>query len=38
MTIRKATLNDTSKIATYLMLAMEDIVYEFIGENCKEKA
>jgi len=38
MTIRKATPNDTSEIATYLMLAMEDIVYGFIGEKSKEKA
>lgn len=38
MTIRKATPEDTSEIATYLMLAMEDIVYGFIGENSKEKA
>ena len=36
MTIRKATPNDTAEIATFLMLAMEDIVYGFIGENSKE--
>ena len=38
MIIRKATPQDTKEIATYMMLAMEDIVYEFIGENSKEKA
>ncbi|MDR0436673.1 MAG: GNAT family N-acetyltransferase [Bacteroidales bacterium] len=38
MIIRKATQKDTPEIAAYLMLAMEDIVYEFIGENCKVKA
>ncbi|MCL2683272.1 MAG: GNAT family N-acetyltransferase [Bacteroidales bacterium] len=38
MIIRKAAPKDTPEIATYLMLAMEDIVYEFIGENCKLKA
>ena len=38
MIIRKATPKDTKEIATYMMLAMEDIVYEFIGENSEEKA
>jgi ribosomal protein S18 acetylase RimI-like enzyme len=38
MTIRKATPKDSSEIATYLMLAMEDIVYRFIGEDSREKA
>jgi len=38
MNIRKATLKDTSEIAAYLMLAMEDVVYGFIGEKSKEKA
>lgn len=37
MIIRKATINDSDAIATYLMLAMEDIVYKFIGkENYNE--
>jgi hypothetical protein len=38
MIIRKATPKDSSAIATHLMLAMEDIVYQFIGENTAEKA
>ena len=38
MKIRKATIKDTPEIAIYLMLAMEDIVYGFIGEKSKEKA
>jgi ribosomal protein S18 acetylase RimI-like enzyme len=29
--VRKATLNDAEIIATYLFLAMEDLVYKFIG-------
>lgn len=33
MTIRKAELSDSEPIATYLMLAMKDIIYKFI---CKE--
>ncbi len=33
MTIRKATLNDSEQLATFLLLAMEDIVYKFIGEK-----
>ncbi len=36
--IRKATLNDAEHIATYLLLAMEDIVYRFIGEKDHAKA
>ena len=36
--VRKATLNDSEIIATYLFLAMEDIVYKFIGEEGPEKA
>jgi ribosomal protein S18 acetylase RimI-like enzyme len=31
--IRKATLNDAETIATYLLLAMQDIVYKFIREE-----
>lgn len=38
ITIRKATKKDAKKIATYMMLAMEDIVYAFIGERSKNKA
>lgn len=36
--IRKAKVEDSGAIATYMMLAMEDIVYKFIGENSFEKA
>ena len=36
--IRKAKPEDAKAIATYLMLAMEDIVYQFIGEKSLEKA
>ena len=36
--VRNATLNDSEIIATYLFLAMEDIVYKFIGEEDAEKA
>ncbi len=36
--LRKATLNDSEVIATYLVLAMEDIVYKFIGDEDPEKA
>ncbi len=36
--VRKAILNDSEIIATYLLLAMEDIVYKFIGEEDAEKA
>jgi ribosomal protein S18 acetylase RimI-like enzyme len=36
--VRKATWSDSEAIATCLLLAMEDIVYRFIGEASKEKA
>jgi len=35
MIIRKATIADSEQIAPYLMLAMEDIVYKFIGKKDK---
>ncbi|MDQ2179367.1 N-acetyltransferase [Marinifilum sp. D714] len=38
MRIRKARAEDSGVIASYMMLAMEDIVYGFIGENSFEKA
>src|SRR4028119_178002 len=38
MIIRKATPNDAEFIAIYLLLAMEDIVYKFIGSKDKAKA
>ena len=38
MLIRKATINDAECIATHLLLAMEDIVYKFIGERDPAKA
>lgn len=38
MIIRKGRLEDSIYIAEYLLLAMEDIVYEFIGERSHEKA
>ncbi|MGV8813024.1 MAG: GNAT family N-acetyltransferase [Gelidibacter sp.] len=38
MIIRKAILEDSDAIATYLLLAMEDIVCEFIGQNDPKKA
>jgi ribosomal protein S18 acetylase RimI-like enzyme len=38
MEIRKAKIEDTSDIAYYMMLAMEDIAYGFIGEKNEEKA
>lgn len=38
MKIRKATRGDASSIANLLLLAMEEIIYEFIGEQNKEKA
>lgn len=38
MIIRRATTKDVKEIATCMMLAMEDIVYKFIGENSTEKA
>jgi ribosomal protein S18 acetylase RimI-like enzyme len=36
--VRKATRSDTEIIATYLLLAMEDIVYQFMGEEDSRKA
>jgi len=36
--IRKAVPQDANSIANLLLLAMEDIIYEFIGESDKEKA
>lgn len=38
MIIRKATLADAASIATCFMLAMEDIIYKFLGEVDYEKA
>ena len=38
MIIRKATPEDAKAIATYILLAMEDILYQFIGEKSIEKA
>ena len=38
MIIRKAELNDAEKMAECLLLAMEEIVFEFIGENNSPKA
>ena len=38
MIIRKATSKDALFIANYLLLAMEDIIYEFIGEKNHQKA
>lgn len=38
MKFRKANIEDSKEIATYLMLAMEDIVYQFIGDNSTQKA
>jgi ribosomal protein S18 acetylase RimI-like enzyme len=38
MLIRKATLEDSNIISEHLFLAMEDILYEFIGEKNSEKA
>ena len=38
MTIRKAKPEDANAIATHILLAMEDIVYQFIGEESREKA
>lgn len=36
--IRKAETKDTKRIAAHLILAMEDIIYQFIGENSTQKA
>ncbi len=38
ISVRKATLNDVESIATYFLLAMEDIVCSFIGEKDPIKA
>ena len=38
MTIRKAKPEDANAITTHILLAMEDIVYQFIGEESREKA
>lgn len=38
MLIRKATAEDSMIIASYVMLAMTDIIYHFIGEDSSEKA
>lgn len=38
MLIRKATENDAEGIAPYILLAMEDIAYHFIGEHSYHKA
>jgi ribosomal protein S18 acetylase RimI-like enzyme len=38
MLIRKAKPEETPSIAPYILLAMEDIAYRFIGENSSEKA
>ncbi|WP_028298238.1 GNAT family N-acetyltransferase [Olivibacter sitiensis] len=38
MTVRKAVPKDAEWIATYILLAMKDIVYKFIGEKDENKA
>lgn len=38
MIIRPASKEDSEHIATFLLLAMEEIVYQFIGETNREKA
>lgn len=38
MTIRRATLNDAEAITTHMLLAMEEIVYYFIGEKDQDRA
>ncbi|MCL2291417.1 MAG: GNAT family N-acetyltransferase [Bacteroidetes bacterium] len=37
MLIRKAKTEDSKAIAAYMLLAMEEIAYQFIGENSIEK-
>ncbi|WP_262710546.1 hypothetical protein [Pedobacter xixiisoli] len=37
MLIRKAKREESTVIANYIFLAMEEIVYHFIGENNQEK-
>lgn len=38
MVIRKANADDSKLIATYMLLAMQDIFFQFIGEDSIEKA
>lgn len=38
MIIRKAKPEDAKVIAPFMLLAMEDIVFQFIGDNSREKA
>jgi ribosomal protein S18 acetylase RimI-like enzyme len=38
MTIRRAKLTDFRAVSDLLLLAMEDIVFEFIGQNDSQKA
>ncbi len=38
MLIRKAKQEESKSIASCIFLAMEEIIYHFIGENSKEKA
>jgi len=38
MTIRKAHIEDASAITTYILLAMGDIIYQFIGQKDEVKA
>ncbi|RZK14976.1 MAG: GNAT family N-acetyltransferase [Flavobacterium sp.] len=38
MLIRRAIQEESTIIASYIFLAMEEILYHFIGENSKEKA
>src|SRR5688572_30392956 len=38
ITIRKARVSDAEAIASCLLLAMESIIYKFIGEENEEKA
>ncbi len=38
ITVRKATLSNSEIVATYLLLAMEKIVYKFINETDPQKA
>ncbi|MBK6611288.1 MAG: GNAT family N-acetyltransferase [Sphingobacteriales bacterium] len=38
MLIRKAKVEDSNIIAAYILLAMNDIIYHFIGENSSVKA
>ena len=38
MIIRKATQKDAEQIAAYLLLAMEDLIFKFLGEKDRERA